>query len=416
MDSNITAASRALAAGDALTALNYIALRDDAPALALRGIAMAQLNDLDRARKLLRRAALAFGPREAVARARCILAEAEVALVSRDLTWPVKRLESAALALQQDGNRANAAHASYLTIRWLVLIGRLDEAERRMTSFDPAPLSSASQASYHLVAFGVAARRLRIAEARDSLRRAKSVAHQSRIPSLIAEVENAARRLEEPAARLIESGRERLLRLDDIEALLASDTLVIDACRLAVRAAGIAVSLTTRPVLFALARALAEAWPAAASREKLLSRAFRARHVDESHRSRLRVEIGRLRKALTGVAGVEATSVGFVLTPHRAGGVAVLAPPLEEAHAGVLALLTDGEAWSSSALALALGVSPRTIQRALYALNFRGQGAGGRPRPGAPLDGPAIAWFPDRFVTPGRAAGGLERTHEKCSR
>jgi len=267
MDSQLAAASRALASGDALAALNYIALRDDPPSLALRGIAMAQLNDLDRARKLLRRAARGFGPRETIARARCLVAEAEIALVLRDLTWPPQRLDSAVAALQRGGDRANAAHAGYLAIRRLVLIGRLDEAEQRMQSFDSAPLAAASRVAYHLVAAGVATRRLHAAAARDWLRQAESVARQTRIASLIAEVEDAARRLELPAARLIASGRERLLLLDDVEALLASNALVIDARRLAVRSAAITVPLATRPVLLILARVLAEAWPDAASRE-----------------------------------------------------------------------------------------------------------------------------------------------------
>jgi hypothetical protein len=373
LDVQLNAASRALAAGDALAALNCVALRDDAPSLALRGIAMAQLNDLDRARKLLRRAARAFGPREIVARARCLVAEAEIALVSRDLTGTAQGLDSAASVLQQGGDRANAAHAGYLAIRRLALIGRLEEAERRMQSFDAAPLAAASRAAYCLVACGVAARRLRAAAARDWLQQAETVARQTRIASLLAEVGEAARRLEQPAARLIAAGQQRLLRLDDVEALLASSALVIDARRMAVRRADLAVALATRPVLFGLARALAEAWPGAATRETLLARAFRARDADESHRARLRVEIGRLRKALAGVAGVRATRSGFALVPAGDCEVAVLAPPTQEPHAEVLALLGDGEAWSSSALALALGVSPRTVQRALEELAGAGR-------------------------------------------
>src|SRR5262244_118074 len=128
MDSLITAAAYALAAGDPLGALNRVALRDDAPALALRGIAMAQLGDLDRAKALLRRAARAFGPREAVARARCAVAEAEIALVSRDLGWPAKALDTARATLEAHADRANAAYARYLKTRYLLLIGRLDEA------------------------------------------------------------------------------------------------------------------------------------------------------------------------------------------------------------------------------------------------------------------------------------------------
>ncbi len=365
MDSLIAAAARALALGDPLAALNYVALRDDPPALALRGVAMAQLDDLPRAKTLLRRAARAFDHREAGARARCVVAEAEIALVSRDLGWPAKPLEAAAAALDRHGDRANAAHARYLAIRRLLLIGRLDEAERLMAAFDAGPLPAASRAAYLLTVAGVAIRRLRIKTARAVLADAASFARQSGIEALIAEVESAERLLDAPAARLIAQREERRLRLDDVEALLASDALVFDACRHAVARSGEVVSLQSRPVLFSLARALAESWPGAASRGELLARAFRARHADESHRARLRVEIGRLRKALKAVAEIEATKTGFALIPRRAGEIAVLAPPTDEAHGEVLALLADGEAWSSSALALALGASQRTVQRAL---------------------------------------------------
>jgi len=368
MDSLITAAAHALAGGDALGALNFIALRDDAPALALRGIAMAQLGDLARAKLLLRRAARAFGPKEAVARARCTVAEAEIALVSRDLNWPVKALEAARATLQARGDAANAAHARYLAIRRLILIGRVGEAERLLQGFDPAPLPPALRAAHELVVAGIALRHLRTKPARAALERATRAARAARIPQLVTEVEAAALTLTAPAARLIRRGEEKLLRLGEVEALLASKALVVDACRAAVRQAGTVVSLDSRPVLFALARALAESWPDGASRETLLARDFRARHADESHRARLRVEIGRLRKALRPIASIDATAVGFALTPLTARDVVVLAQPGEEEHAAVLALLADGEAWSSSALALALGASQRTVQRALKEL------------------------------------------------
>jgi tetratricopeptide (TPR) repeat protein len=148
MDSLITAAARALAAGDPLGALNWIALRDDAPALALRGIAMARLGDLVRAKALLRRAARVFGPNEAIARARCVVAEAEIALVSRDLSWPAKALDAARATLEEHDDRVNAAHARYLEVRRLLLIGRLDQAERTLTELDPSPLPPASRAAH----------------------------------------------------------------------------------------------------------------------------------------------------------------------------------------------------------------------------------------------------------------------------
>jgi hypothetical protein len=373
MDSLITAAAHALAAGDPLGALNRVALRDDAPALALRGIAMAQLGDLDRAKALLRSAARAFGPKEAVARARCVVAEAEIALVSRDLGWPAKTLAAARVTLEQHGDRVNAAHARYLEVRRLLLIGRLDEAERVLADLDPAPFPPASRAAHELVVAGIAMRRLRTKTARAALARAESAACLAGIPALTAEVESAALVLNTPAARQIGRGEERLLRLDEVEALLASKAVVVDACRHVVRDARTVISLARRPVLFALARALGEAWPADVPRATLVARAFRGKHADESHRARLRVEMGRLRRMLRTLADVSATKQGFALVPRGAREVVVLARPVEEDNAAVLAFLADGESWSSSALALALGASQRTVQRALDELSVAGK-------------------------------------------
>jgi hypothetical protein len=373
MDSLITAAARALAAGDALGALNYVALRNDAPALALRGIAMAQLGDLIRAKALLKSAVRAFGAKEAMARARCIVAEAEIALISRDLAWPTKALERARLTLEEHGDRANAAYARYLKARRLLLVGRLHEAEEALAGLEYSSLAPALRSGCELVFAGVAIRRLKAKDARAALARADEAARIAAIPALTAEVEAVALVLDTPAARLIADGQARALLLDEIETLLASDALVVDACRLAARRAAKIVPLETRPVLFALARALAEAWPADVSRETLLFRAFQARYADESHRARLRVEIGRLRKALKGLADVKATAAGFRFVPRGVGEIVVLAPPVEEEHASVLALLADGESWSSTALALALGVSQRTVQRALELLGEEGK-------------------------------------------
>jgi len=372
LDSLITAAAHALAAGDPLGALNRIALRDDAPALALRGIAMAQLGDLVRAKALLRSAARAFGAKEAVARARCVVAEAEIAFVSRDLGWPAKALHAARATLEQHGDRVNAAHARYLEVRRLLLIGRLDEAERTLAEPDPTPFPPALTAARELVVAGIAMRRLRTGAARAALARAERAAHHAGIPALSAEVEAASLVLNTPAARLIERGKERLLLLDEVEALMASKVLVVDACRHVVRDAQTVVPLARRPVLFALARALGEAWPSDVPRDTLVARAFRAKSADESHRARLRVEIGRLRAALGTLAGVSATKHGFALVP-RAREVVVLARPVDEAHAAVLAVLSDGESWSSSALAIALGASQRTVQRSLDALASAGK-------------------------------------------
>jgi len=373
MDSLITAAARALAAGDPLGALKRVALRDEAPALALRGIAMAQLGDFVRAKTLLRRAARAFGPKQAVARARCIVAEAEIALVSRDLGWPAEVLDAARATLDAHGDRVNAAHARYLEVRRLLLIGRLDEAERTLAQLDPTPFPPASRTAHELVVAGIAMRRLRTKVARDALARAERAARHARIPALTAEVEGAALVLKTPAARLVAGGNERPLLLEDVEALLASKALVVDACRHVVRDGGTVVSLARRPVLFAIARTLGEAWPGDVSRDVLVARAFGARHADESHRARLRVEVARLRRLLRRVTGVSATKRGFALAPRRAREVVVLARPVEDEHAAVLAFLADGESWSSSALALALGTSQRTVQRALDSLAAAGK-------------------------------------------
>lgn len=373
MDSLITAAARALAGGDPLGALKRVALRDDPPALALRGIAMAQLGDLVRAKALLRSAARAFGPKETVARARCVVAEAEIALASRDLGWPAKVLDAARATLEEHGDLVNAAHARYLEIRRLLLIGRLDQAELMLAKFDSAPLPLALKAVHELIVAGIAMRRLQTKMARAALVRAELAARHARIPALTAEVENASLVLNTPVARLLTQGEERFLLLDEVEALLASKALIVDACRHVVRDSRTVVSLAKRPVLFALARALGEAWPNDVSRDILVSRAFGLKFADESLRARLRVEVGRLRSMLRTLAGVSATKRGFALAPRGAREVVVLARPVEEKYATILTFLADGESWSSSALALTLGASQRTVQRALDSLAAAGK-------------------------------------------
>lgn len=383
MDSLITAAALALASGDVLGALNRIALREDAPALALRGIAMARLGDFGRAKTLLRQAARSFAPSEAVARARCTLAEAEIALASRDLRWPARALDAARAVLDKHGDTLNAAHARSLAIRRLLLIGQLDDAETQLAALDPAPLPPPSRAIYELIVAGLAIRRLQTQAARAALERAEHAARRAGIDELMAEVEQALATLSAPAAQLLARRKTRLLRLAEVEALLRSEVLVVDACRLAIRRGHDVIALARRPVLFALARALAEAWPNDVPRATLIALAFRGKEADDSHRARLRVEIGRLRQAMRPLAEVSATRTGFVLSPTGAEDVAVLTPPIADDNATVLACLADGEAWSSSALALALGESQRSVQRALDELQLAGkvQGVGrGRAR------------------------------------
>jgi hypothetical protein len=366
---------------------------------------MAQLGDFVRAKVLLKSAARAFGPKEAVARARCIVAEAEIALVSRDLTWPAKSLEAARATLEARGDRLNAAHAQNLEVRRLLLIGRLDEAERTLDGLDAMPLPPALRAAHELAVAGIAIRRLDTKAARAALARAVDAARAAGIPALSAEVESASLVMNTPQARLIARGEERALLLEEVEALLTSGALVVDACRNVVREKATVISLATRPVLFTLARVLGEAWPGDVPRSTLLGRAFRAKHADESHRARLRVEAGRLRAELRTLADVSATKRGFALKPRRAREVVVLAPPVEEQHAAVLALLADGESWSSSALAIALGASPRTAQRALDTLAAAGKVQSFGRGPSRRWMTPPVPGFPTTLLLPGPLPG-----------
>ncbi|EJL81134.1 hypothetical protein PMI15_03504 [Polaromonas sp. CF318] len=368
MDSLITASSRALAAGDALGALKRVALRDDPPALALRGIAMAQLGEHPRARELLKRAARGFGAHEALSRARCVVAEAEVALAMRDFTGSPRALAAASATLDAHADHANALQAWLVMARRFLLLGRLEEARAALARLDARGLRPSLRAVAELTAAELALRSLRVGQARLALARAQAAAERAQVPALQAEVAEARAALDRPAARRLTSGGEQALRLDEVSALLASDALVVDACRHGIGAGGQWRPLARRPVLFALARALARAWPGDVEREALIARVFRTRHPDETHRARLRVEIGRLRALVKPLAAIEATGRGFILKPLGGRDVAVLAPPLDGDQASLLALLSDGAAWSTSALALALGASQRTVQRALAEL------------------------------------------------
>jgi DNA-binding transcriptional ArsR family regulator len=373
MDASIAAAGRALRVGDPLGALKRVALRDDAAALALRGIAMAQLGDLGRARELLRRAARGFGPRDTVERARCLTAEAEVALAARDLAWPRRALTEALRTFAAHGDQENATHARLLQIRRLLLLGRVGEADGACAALDLGAAPARLAAVAALVTFEIALRRGRAAQAREALARAREAAARSAIGALCAEVERAGRTLVLPAARLVAAGEARFLTLDEVGTVLASPDLVVDGCRRAARRRERVVRLWRRPVLFALLCGLARAWPSEAAREELIELAFGARRTNPSHRVRLRVEMGRLRREVRPLAEIRATGGGFTLVPRGAGTVRLLAPPIESPDAAVLALLADGEAWSTSALALALGSSQRTVQRALVDLEEAGQ-------------------------------------------
>jgi hypothetical protein len=373
MDALLAASARALAAGDALGALKRVALRDDPPALALRGIAMAQLGEHPLARELLRRAARGFGAREQLARARCAVAEAEVAMVMRDLARLPRVLASAAQTLEKHGDHANAMHARVVAARQSLLLGRLADAEAMLQGLETGRLPPTLAAVAELARAELALRSLRFQPAREAFARAHQAAYRAGVPALIAEVAEARAALDRPAARRSKAGHQQMLRLDEVEALLASGALVLDACRRGLARAGTWQALARRPILFALARSLAEAWPADVARDALIAAAFRIRRPDETHRSRLRVEIGRLRALVRGMASIEATADGFVLRPAAGAEVIVLAPPIDDAQAALVALLSDGAAWSTSALALALGASQRTVQRGLSGLQAAGR-------------------------------------------
>lgn len=404
MDSLINAAAHALAAGDPIRALKQIALRDDPAALALRGIAMAQMGDLERAKDLLKRAARGFARQDELAQARCVVAQAEIALVQRDLGWPAKSLDAARATLLRRGDRVNAAHAGCLVARRLLLVGRIDLARQALDDVEAAALPPALRVAYELARAGIAIRRLDTRTANSAIARATNHAAAAGIAGLQAEVEAVSRLLSEPAARIVSGDNDRQLCLSEVEALMASDAFIVDACRNVVGAQGARVSLVSRPVLFALVRALGDGWPGDVSRDVLVRRTFRARQADESHRARLRVEIGRLRTALGTMAEVTATDQGFALSIPEGTRLVVLAPIADEQHAAVLSMLADGEAWSSSALAIALGISARSVQRATADLLRAGKvQAFGEGRARRWMS-PPIPGFPTTLLLPGTLA------------
>ncbi|NUO53178.1 MAG: helix-turn-helix domain-containing protein [Polyangiaceae bacterium] len=373
MDSSIAAAARALRAGDPLGALKRVALRDDPPALALRGIAVAQLGEHARARELFRRAVRGFGASDEIARARCVVAEAEVALAMRDLRSSSKDLDRAGETLAARGDQSNAIFARLLAVRRLILLGRVADAGAALAKveLDGAPPVLVAIAS--LATAELALRQARAAPAREAFERAHHASKAARIDALSAEIEKATAALTKPAARLVRGAERHQLKLDEVEALLASPALVVDATRRVVACRGVVRSLRRRPVLFELLRTLAEATPSDVSREELILRAFGARRVNESHRVRLRVELGRLRRQLDGMALIDSTPRGFSLVVDDERAAVVLEPPIDGQDASLLALLADGEAWSTSALALALGRSQRSVQRALADLENAGE-------------------------------------------
>jgi len=296
-----------------------------------------------------------------------------VAMAMRALGDSPRALAAAAATLEAREDHANALQARLIAVRRLLLLGRLDEAAEALARLDARGRSPSLAAVAELTAAELALRSLHISEAQGALARAQEAAEQARVPALLAEVAEMRSALDRPAARRLSAEGEQTLRLGEVAALLASDALVVDACRRGLGAGDAWQPLARRPVLFSLARALAEAWPGDIDREALIECAFRTRRPDETHRARLRVEIGRLRALVRSLAGIEATARGFVLKPRDGRTVAVLAPPIDGEQASLVALLSDGAAWSTSALALAVGASQRTVQRALAELEEEGR-------------------------------------------
>lgn len=373
MDSAVSTAARALSVGEPLEALNQVALRTDPPALALRGIAMAQLGELPAARALLRRAAKAFGQAEPLGRARCVVAEAEVALALRDLRGAARGLDDAVKLLGRRGDVANAAFARLVQVRTLVLFGRVEAAAGALSKLSLAQAPPRLVALASLIAADIALKQLRAEAAERALARAERAAELARIPALSNEVAALRRLFQAPLARLVRAGVTAEVRLAELSPLLTSGELLVDACRREARQGKRVVSLVTRPILLALLVALAENAPSEVSRDALISRVFGARRANESHRVRLRVEIGRLRKLLGRVAELRATPGGFALVPRAGGPPLLLLPPTAGDTSALWALLRGGEAWATSALSAALGKSQRSVQRALSELEGEGR-------------------------------------------
>jgi hypothetical protein len=368
MDSAVSTAARALSAGDALSALKHVALRSDAPALALRGIAMAQLGELVTARQLLRRAAAAFHGVDALAWARSVVAEAEVMLALRELGNGQRELGRAARLLEERGDAANALFARLVAVRERVLLGQLEQAERGLAELPLAEAPARLAAVASLVAADLAMKRGQGARARQALTRAAQNAEKSGIAPLASEVARALTKLEAPAARLLQNGDERAVSLEELEPRLDARGLVVDACRRQARLGRKVVSLVSRPVLLALLVALAAATPGEVTRAALVERGFGARRVSESHRVRLRVELSRLRRLLAGMVDISATASGFQMQASNGAATLLVLPPSSDEASELLALLQSGEPWSTSGLAAALGKSQRSVQRALSAL------------------------------------------------
>lgn len=383
-------AARALAGGDPLRALTGVG-RDDSPrGLTLRGIAYAQLGDLELARTALEQAVgRADDDPLLAARARAALVEVE--LGSGAPAQAARAARAAADALERLGDARNAAMQRLVLARAEVLLGRLNEARRAVEAVLAGDLGPDLRAVASLVQAEIAVRALHPSDARAALARAREAMARAPHQLLARTVEALEHELARPVASIWRAGAPVDADLFAIESLARGHVLLVDACRRLALAGRVTIPLARRPVLFALLLELARAWPAAVARDDLAARAFAVGRVNASHRARLRVELGRLRRLMDGLAAAPVASEdGYVLASER--DVAVLLPPTDDEAARLGLLLRDGAAWSAQALADHAGVSRRTAQRALQLLVERGvvvrtgKGKDVRyTRPGAPI-------------------------------
>jgi tetratricopeptide (TPR) repeat protein len=371
VDAPLTAAARALASGDGLSALKWLGLRADAPARAMRGAALSQLGEFVRAKAQLRAALRALGPGDGLLRARCLAAEAEIALALGDLRWSAEPVARAVAELEAAGDSRNAAYLQLVAARAALRLGRPEDAERLLRHAKFAPAAPLERTFAELVRVELAAKRGDPDLLTSALACAGAAADGAAIPALGSEVARIRDHYEGPTAVITSRGKARIASFCELCALGRSAEVVIDGGGREVRSSGECVSFARRPVLFELLRVLAEVWPDAASRDVLISRAFGARRSNESHRIRLRVELGRLRKFVRPQLEVVAKEPGYALSATRE---VVLVMPLEESPASrVLSLMHGGEPWSAPSLALALDVSERTVQRSLGELQSAGK-------------------------------------------
>jgi hypothetical protein len=383
-------AGEALGRGDPLRALNLIGTVDGALALTLRGIAYAQIGDLDLAKTSLDRALASTTTERIRATARAALAE--IALNTGDPMMAANAAKASAIELERLGDFRNASMQRLTLARAEVLLGRLGEARRVIEDVlaghhlepDLMALASLAQAE-------VAIRSTLAFAARDALRRARRALQSAPNPLLERALVLLEKELSRPIARLAERGLVHAIDLFAMEEASRGKILLIDTCRRLVVAGRVTIHLARRPILFSLLSALGRAWPASAPRDDLAAHAFEARRINASHRSRLRVEMGRLRKMMEGL-GAEpvATATGYLLESSHS--IAMLLPPTDADDDRVALLLGDGALWSAQGLAEHAGISKRTAQRALGALvekNIVVRTGKGRDlryfRPGTPL-------------------------------